>query len=52
LYFVGTFFALLELMRQRYLSVRQRKPFGNIWIYKKIQIKENEVASSELVLPE
>ncbi len=52
LYFIGTFFALLELMRQRYLSVRQRKPFGNIWIYKRIQIKENEVASSELVLPE
>jgi len=32
--FVGTFFALLELIRQRRILVRQRNPFGNIWIYR------------------
>ncbi len=32
--FVGTFFALLELMKQRFISVRQKNPFGNIWIYR------------------
>ncbi len=31
--FIGTFFALLELIRQRRIYVRQRNPFGNIWIY-------------------
>ncbi|RKZ28224.1 segregation/condensation protein A [bacterium] len=31
--FVGTFFALLELIRQKKIYVRQRNPFGNIWIY-------------------
>ena len=34
-YFVGTFFALLELMRRRTITVKQRTPFGNIWIYRK-----------------
>ena len=32
--FVGTFFALLELIRKRNIRVRQRNPFGNIWIYR------------------
>jgi len=44
LFFVGTFFALLELMRQRLISVRQRKPFGNIWIYKR-EIQPAEMQS-------
>ncbi len=35
LLFVGTFFALLELVRQRQVLVRQRKPFGNIWVYRR-----------------
>jgi len=35
LFFVGTFFAVLELMRQKFLLIRQRKPFGNIWIYRR-----------------
>lgn len=32
--FIGTFFALLELIRLKRVSVRQRNPFGNIWIYR------------------
>ncbi len=36
LFFVGTFFAILELMRQKFLLIRQQKPFGNIWIYKRV----------------
>jgi len=33
--FVGTFFAILELMRQQYILVRQQQTFGQIWIFRR-----------------
>jgi len=39
LFFVATFFAILELMRMQKILVRQNKPFGMIWIYERKRIK-------------
>jgi segregation and condensation protein A len=33
---VVTFLAILELIRDQLVSVKQRQPFGEIWVYKKI----------------
>lgn len=45
-FFIGTFFAALELLRLKKIILRQNSPFGNIWIYRRngeIEVLANKV---------